>query len=317
MARRLVLSAFQLEPILALRGKRQTASISPDLGLTQVEVELCSQGILFPEGQVLSWEAAEKIMARPSVCFLVEGEDPQPIQAFSEYTNLFYSLMPTQRAPTLNVSGIPMHRIKDTTPDRDTLTKIRSISSIRGPILDTCTGLGYTAIQAAEWAGVVTIELDAAVLDIARLNPWSQSLFSNPHIEQVIGDAYEEVRDFEDGCFRCVIHDPPTLSLAGELYSGEFCAQLFRVLRTGGRLFHYIGDLTSVLGANTTRGVIRRLTEVGFTRSSATPASFRIGGAQGADCSRAVLHEGGACWRSPIDQALRPFSTGRNWCHTV
>jgi len=280
MARRLVLSAFQLEPIPALRGKRRTASISPDLGLTQVEVELCSQGILFPEGQVLSWEAAEKIMARPSVCFLVEGEDPQPIQAFSEHTDLFYSLMPTQRAPTLNVSGIPTHRIKDTTPDRDKLTKIRSISCIRGPILDTCTGLGYTAIQAAEWAGVVTIELDVAVLDIARLNPWSQSPFSSPHIEQVIGDAYEQVRDFEDGCFRCVIHDPPTLSLAGELYgelySGEFCAQLFRVLRTGGRLFHYIGDLTSVLGANTTRGVIRRLTEVGFTEVQPRPRGFGL-----------------------------------------
>jgi len=277
MAQGLVLSAVQLEPFLAWRAERRTALISPDLGLTEVQVEIGPHGIVFPSGQVLLWEAAEEIVDRSSVCFLVEGDtEPQPIQAFSEDTNLFYGLMPTQRAPTLNVSGIPMHRIKDTTPDRDTLGKIRLVSPIRGPVLDTCTGLGYTAIEAARQAHVVTIELDPIVLDIACRNPWSRPLFDNPHIEHIIGDAYEKVRDFGDEVFGCIIHDPPTRSLAGELYSSDFYTQLSRVLRVGGRLFHYIGDLASISGANTARGVVRRLREAGFTAVQPSRQAFGL-----------------------------------------
>ncbi|MEA3345067.1 MAG: spermine synthase [Chloroflexota bacterium] len=276
MIDRLVLSAPQLKPILALRSKRQAASISPDLGLSEVEVELRSRGLLFPDGQVLPWEAAEEIVEHPSACFLVEKGKSRPIQDFSEYTNLFYSLMPTEGAPTLNVSGRSMHRIKGITPDQDTLEKIQAVSPIRGPVLDTCTGLGYTAIEAAKRAEVVTIELDPVVLDIARLNPWSQLLFDDPRIEQVIGDVGEEVRNFEDERFGCVIHDPPTLSLAGNLYSGDFYSQLSRVLRAGGRLFHYVGDLASVSVANVAKGVIQRLREAGFTDVRPRPEAFGL-----------------------------------------
>jgi len=274
----LVLSAYQLELLLARRAEEQAASISPDLGLTQVQVEVQQQGILFTSGQLLLWEAVEEIVDRSSVCFLVEEGDPEPwpIQEFSEYTNLFYGLMPTQRAPTLNVSGIPMHRIKDTTPDRDTLEKIRAISPIRGPVLDTCTGLGYTAIEAARRANVVTIELEPVVLDIARLNPWSRLLFDNPQIDQIIGDACDEVEDMPDECFGLIIHDPPAFRLAGELYSSEFYAQLSRVLRAEGRLFHYIGDLTSASGANTARGAAQRLREVGFTAIRSIHPAFGL-----------------------------------------
>jgi predicted methyltransferase len=274
----LILSAHQLEPFLARRAEGQTALISPDLGLTKVRVEIRPQGILFPSGQVVLWEAVEQIVDHSSVCFLAEegDPDPQPIQAFSEYTGLFYGLMPTRRAPTLNVSGIPMHRIKDTTPDRDTLEKIRAIFPIRGPVLDTCTGLGYTAIEAARRAEVVTVELEPIVLDIARLNPWSRLLFDNPQIKQIVGDAYEEVGDLEEEYFGCIVHDPPTLHLAGELYSSDFYAQLSRVLRVGGRLFHYIGDLASVSGANTARGVTQRLREAGFTEVRPIPQAFGL-----------------------------------------
>lgn len=267
MAQRLVISAYQLEPLLAERAEVQAAFVSPDLGLTKVQVEVQPHGIRFPSGQVLLWKTIEEIVDRSSVCFLVEeGEpDPQPIQSYSEYTDLFYGLMPTQQAPTLNVSGIPMHRIKDTTPDRDTLEKIHAVSPIRGPVLDTCTGLGYTAIEASRQAEVVTIELEPIVLEIARLNPWSLSLFDNAQIAQVIADTCEEIETFEDGQFGCIIHDPPTLRLAGDLYSSEFYGQLARVLRVGGRLFHYVGDLTSPSGASAARGATRRLIEVGFT----------------------------------------------------
>jgi predicted methyltransferase len=56
--------------------------------------------------------------------------------------------------------------------------------------------------------------------------------------------------------------------MAGELYSGEFYRQLYRVLRQRGRLYHYIGDLDSKSGRNSAiaKGVMRRLSEAGFSR---------------------------------------------------
>jgi uncharacterized protein len=53
-------------------------------------------------------------------------------------------------------------------------------------------------------------------------------------------------------------------SLAGDLYSGEFYRQLFRVMKHNGRLFHYIGDLDSTSGSRTAKGAARRLEEAGF-----------------------------------------------------
>src|SRR5438128_7660937 len=102
--------------------------------------------------------------------------------------------MPTERAPTMLLSGIPMHRIKGIDPHEDTLRKIRAVAPVSGRVLDTATGLGYTAIEAARTAAeVVTIEIDPTVLEVARRNPLSRSLFSSPRIRQLIGDSVEAV----------------------------------------------------------------------------------------------------------------------------
>jgi predicted methyltransferase len=185
--------------------------------------------------------------------------------------------MPTPAAPTMLVSGIPMHRIKGTDPYHDTLEKIKTVKPVVGPVLDTATGLGYTAIEAAKTANhVVTIELDPAVLGIARLNPWSRALFDNPKITQRFGDSYDVVEEFDEETFTRIIHDPPALSLAGHLYASEFYAELHRVLRRGGRLFHYVGNPESKSGRNITRGVIRRLQEAGFSHIERRPRAFGV-----------------------------------------
>ena len=132
-----------------------------------------------------------------------------------------------------------MHRIKNTDPHQDTLEKIHSIKPLVGRVLDTATGLGYTAIQAARTAEhVTTIELDPTALKVCKLNPWSQELFNNPRIDQLIGDSFDVVAEMDSGSYTRVIHDPPAFSLAGDLYSGEFYTQLHRVMRNHGRLFH-------------------------------------------------------------------------------
>lgn len=274
----IVLSYLQAEKLLQARGRgKASAMVSPDLGLTTFEVEIEPGGARFPENQLITWEDLEKISASERGCFLVEGQTLRKIQVFCETTNRFYSLMPTCGAPTMLISGIPMHRIKGVDPHQDTLRKIKSIAPIRGQVLDTATGLGYTAIEAAKTAQrVVTIELDPAVLEVARLNPWSGALFENPRITQLVGDSFEVIYGFEDEAFARVIHDPPTFSLAGELYSGAFYHQLFRVLGSGGRLFHYIGDLESKSGRTVARGAMRRLQEAGFSRVFRRPGAFGL-----------------------------------------
>ena len=278
MTQPIVLSYIQAEPLLKAKQQEITCvEISPDLGLTKITVSLTPEGIAFPNGEHLDWRSIEKISKSEVNCFILEDNAIRPIQVFSEYTNRVCSLMPTKGAPSMLIAGFVMHRIKDIDPMQDTLRKIAAISPIVGRVLDTATGLGYTAIEAAKTADeVVTIELDPGAQEIARLNPWSQALFQSPKIRQIMGDAYEVVQTFEDGSFSRIIHDPPTFSLAGELYSGAFYQQLFRVLKRGGRLFHYIGDPNSKSSGGVTKGALKRLKEAGFARVVRKPEAYGV-----------------------------------------
>ncbi len=278
MTQPVVLSYIQVEPLLKARQQGQTSvEVSPDLGITTVTVMLTPEGVAFPGRERLDWQSIEKISKSQVNCFIVEGNTIRPIQVFSEYTNRVCSLMPTGGAPSMLIAGFVMHRIKDIDPMQDTLKKIAAISPIVGRVLDTATGLGYTAIEASKTADeVVTIELDPGVQEIARLNPWSQALFHNPKIRQLMGDAFEVVQTFEDESFSRIIHDPPTFSLAGELYSGAFHRQLFRVLKRGGRLYHYVGNPNSKASGGVTKGALRRLQEAGFARVVRKPEAYGV-----------------------------------------
>jgi predicted methyltransferase len=274
----ILISHVQTEQLLKGReAGKQRVEISPDLSMTTVAVAIEAGGVSFPSGEMLRWGAILEINASQSNCFLIEDGKLHKILAFSELTNRVYSLMPTRHAPTMLISGIPMHRIKGTDPYRDTLQKIKTIKPAIGQVLDTATGLGYTAIEAAKTADhVVTIELDPVVLEIARFNPWSRALFDNPRISQRIGDSYDVVKEFDDQTFTRIVHDPPALALAGDLYARDFYGELYRVMRGGGKLFHYVGDPASKSGRNTTRGVIRRLQESGFSRVVRHPRAFGV-----------------------------------------
>ena len=264
-----------MQPLVTARREgRRSAVVSLDLGLTTDEVTLTHEGVVLPNGRSLAWEHIDEVTADAAACFVVQDDGVRKIQVFSAFLNRSYSLMPTDGAPTLINAGFTMHRIVGIDPYQDTLRKIRAIAPLRGRVLDTATGLGYTAIEAAKTADhVLTIELDPAILEIARLNPWSHGLFHNPKITQMIGDTSEEIRTLEDENYTRIIHDPPSFSLAGDLYAGEYYRQLFRVLRRGGRLFHYIGKLESKHGHRVAAGVVRRLREAGFARVARCPTA--------------------------------------------
>jgi predicted methyltransferase len=278
MSSRIILSHYQAVPLLrAWKAGETQVRTSVDLNLTMTLGELTGDGLALPDGRVVPWAAIEEAASNETGCFLVEGDAFEKIQTFSEDTGRAITLYPTPGAPTILISGTPMHRIKGSNPYQDTLTKIRAITPLSGRVLDTATGLGYTACQASRLARrVITIELDPAVVEIARLNPWSKELFESPKIERLIGDAYDVVNGFRNECFDAIIHDPPMFSLAGDLYSGEFYARLHRVLSRGGKLFHYVGDPASKSSGSVTRSVVKRLKEAGFRNVTPRPEAFGV-----------------------------------------
>lgn len=279
-----VLSHYQAKELLAARAAgKSSCEVSADLGLTRQVVSLGPEGVGFSGGEggqeqcCLDWEAVAAVAEDENGCYVIWAGEASKIYFFSEVTGRSLSLYPTTGAPTMLVSGIPMHRIKDTDPHKDTLEKIRAVKPVVGRVLDTTTGLGYTAIEAAKTASqVITVELDPVALEVARNNPWSQALFANPKIIQKIGDSFDVIQEFETGAFTRILHDPPVFSLAGDLYSGEFYKELHRVLRSGGRLFHYVGDPESKSGRSVTAGVMRRLQQAGFREIRKSPRAFGV-----------------------------------------
>lgn len=274
----IILAHYQATPLLAARRSGQIAAVtSPDLGRTTASVTLTDAGAVFPDGVAVAWADLDRIAATPNQCFVVEDAGIRSAQVFSTTTHWARSLMATPGAPTTLVAGFPMHRIQGIDPWTDTRRKLAAIAPIAGRVLDTATGLGYTAIQAAATAtSVLTVERDPAALDIARLNPWSADLFANPRITSVIGDVAEVIQTLPDRHFARIIHDPPSFSLAGELYSGAFYAQLRRVVAPRGQVVHYIGDLESAAGRRIVGGVIRRLGTAGFRRVIRHPEAFGV-----------------------------------------
>jgi uncharacterized protein len=261
----MIFSHYQIRP-LTDKNAPPTMPLSTDLGLTTVQVEQTPEGWRLPEGSVLTNTQIKTIHEDKNSCYRLIDNELMKVEAYSEYTNRYYSLYPTSKAPSMLISGIPMHRVKETTPVEDTTRKIQAVGRPYGLILDTATGLGYTALRAAKTAKhVITIEFDPLVLSICRINPWSQGLFSNPKIDIIIGNTADLVKCFQDSTFSAIIHDPPTFNMAGYLYSGEIYQSFFRILKSSGRMYHYIGDPKSRSGASIGRGVVDRLRQAGFT----------------------------------------------------
>ena len=261
----MILSHFQTRQLTKQSNPSQI-SFSTDLGLSTTDIERIDHGWLLPQGQIITDQQVDQITQDENSCYQLSDGEIFKIEQFSELTQRYYSLMPTKQAPTMLISGIPMHRIKDTTPMDDTREKIKALRKPYGLILDTTTGLGYTAIQASQTAqNVITIEFDPAVLQICRLNPWSQALYDNKIIHQIIGDSFDVAKIFNDSSFDAIIHDPPMFNLAGHLYSQDIYYAFYRILKPNGHIFHYIGNPDSRTGAIVGRGVVERLKQAGFS----------------------------------------------------
>ncbi len=273
-----VLSHYQANTLRSARERGATAvQCSLDLGRTEVTFQLDSWGVRAGEALGLEWSVVERIAESDSVCFVVDNGEASPIRTFSEESGYTLQLWPTEGPPALLISGFVMHRVRDVGPFQGAERMVRALGTVRGRLLDTTTGLGYAAIVAARTAQeVVTIEVEPAVREIARMNPWSRELFERPNLKLEVGNSAEVVKTLDPASFSAVFHDPPAINLAGELYSAEFYADVKRVLTRSGKFFHYIGDPESASGGRTTRGVVKRLREVGFSRVTVREEAFGV-----------------------------------------
>ena len=250
----------------AKKSGMKSAEISLDMNITKAKVCIGEDFFIFPQNEKIPESLLKKAIKDDKSCFLIKGNTLLKMQLFSDKTNNFYKIVPTKDAPTIEISGIRMHVTKEITPMQDTKKKIESISPIKGIVLDTCMGLGYTAIFASKPADFVfTCEKDENVLEIAGLNPWSKELFNNKKISIIRTSVFDEIKIFKGGMFDAIIHDPPRFSLAPELYSQEFYVQAFRVLKKGGRIYHYTGSPGKRFRKiNLQRNVAKKLRAAGF-----------------------------------------------------
>jgi len=238
--------------------------VSLDLGLSETEVMHTDAGISLGTGEAIEYDILGKIADKDdSAYFLRDGSAFQVALAGRH----FYKLLPTEGAPTLEIDGVRMHRTSGTTPERDAEAKLASLGLEGGRVLDTCTGLGYTAVEAAKRGAeaVVTVELEPAVLRVAIMNPWSTPLFNDARIHKIVGDSYALADALPPSFFDFVVHDPPRHRRAGHLYGLDFHRKIHRLLRPGGSLFHYTGEPRSKYrGVNLHGGVAARLAKAGF-----------------------------------------------------
>ena len=252
----------------AAAAGKATVGASLDLGRTETELDIAEGVVRFPDGQRLPLDDLAEVEDNPESVYAVLDGELEKVTWFSAETGKVYTLRATRGWPALEISGILMQRIKDVDPREDAASKAAAVAPVRGRVLETCFGLGYSAIHTARDAdSVLVFEIDPNVVEMAHLNPYSAPVFEpGSKIEVREGDVAEEIRGLRDASFDVIIHDPPTLAIAGDLYATSFYRELFRVLRPGGKLFHYTGDPGSRNRRQDLPGrVAQRLREVGFS----------------------------------------------------
>ena len=238
-------------------GSLDLARSSQTAQLTETHWEWC--------GQRYPWPATLK----DRTLYWWDGED---FAAISRYAGKLIKLVPTEwDVPTFEIDGIKMLPTSKASPLDDARRKVALVQPAGKAVLDTCGGLGYFAACCldAGAARIQSFEKNEDVLWLRTLNPWSP----DPHatgnegrLQLTHADVSQAIAELPGGSFDALLHDPPRFGIAGELYSQVFYDQLARVLKRGGRLFHYTGapnKLTS--GRDVPREVAKRLEKAGFS----------------------------------------------------
>lgn len=236
---------------------------SLDLGRTQADVALDAE----------AWRWRDAAYPYPDglkdrTLYHWEGDDFAPI---SRYAGSLIKLVPTAwGVPTFEIDGIKMLPTSKESPLDDAQRKVALVEPRGKAVLDTCGGLGYFAAccLAAGAARIHSFEKNEDVLWLRTLNPWSPDPEAPQHggrLQLAHADISQAIAQVADASVDAVLHDPPRFGIAGELYSQAFYDQLARVLRRGGKLFHYTGTPNKLTSGRDVPGeVAKRLEKAGF-----------------------------------------------------
>ncbi len=253
-------SAMRLRTAIAHREPFVDVSLNLNLTLTRVRLPL---GAPFPPTVAAQEALLSAAVASPRTAWLLRRGKPRPLE---RRASRYLKLVPTTEAPTLEIDGIGMHVLDPSGIFHALGLTTRRVVRRGDRVLDTCSGLGYTALWALRLGArsVLSYEIDAAVLRLRSLSPWSAGLRDH-RLTVKNADASKAIRQLPVGSVDVVVHDPPRLSVGGELYSLDFYRALARVLVPGGRLYHYTGQpFQRWRHRDICGGVARRLTEAGF-----------------------------------------------------
>ncbi len=250
--------------------------LSLDLNISSREWEIRNHYLVLDRDRQLPVLDLEPIVSAGNKVFCLGRENSQllPIEVRADG---YYKLVPTDSVPTLEINGIKMHRSKDIDPLEDARLKTSLVVRANDSVLDTCGGLGYSALFAikAGASQVVSTEKSNAVLTIRSQNPWltanahswlTPEALGKIHLEHV--DITRHIKGLADGTFDSVIHDPPRFNSAtGDLYGKAFYAQLFRVMKPVSRLFHYTGSPKRIKEKERfVNNTMKRLEQAGFKK---------------------------------------------------
>lgn len=249
--------------VLSMERGKGTVETSLNLNRSSIHLTIQDNCLILPTGKRIERSALER-MAKTKKIYLYRQGALSPLEIMNDN---YYKLVPTDGAPTLEISGIRMHRTKDCEPFLDARQKVGEVVRRGDVVLDTCGGLGYTAIWCRRLGArrVISVEIDEKVRALRQNNPWSSEMFNDQGIELIDDDIFVYIKLLS--CkFDSILHDPPRFSRAGELYGREFYSQLYRIMKPEGRVFHYTGNPYSKgKKRDFVGGVVRRLQEAGFT----------------------------------------------------
>jgi predicted methyltransferase len=242
----------------AARAGRSSLECSLDLKHSATSVTIAESGFLW-RGE--SYPYPER--CRERTIYHWSGRNFEPV---ARYGSALVKLVPTDWGPpTFEIDGIKMLPTARVSPCSDAERKVRWVQPGGKRILDTCAGLGYFAACCLDGGArqVLSFEKSPDVLWLRSLNPWSPA--SDERLTVRCADVVHEITALASGSIDAILHDPPRFGIAGELYSQAFYDQLARVLRRGGKLYHYTGrpnELTS--GRDVPTEVSRRLQRAAF-----------------------------------------------------
>lgn len=259
----------------ARRAGREIWSGSLDLERSRTRVLLQTDGWHWHGRQ---WPYPDNLRER--TVFHWDGEQWAAIQDFHQ---ALVKLVPSEwGAPTFEIDGIKMLPTARVSPFEDARRKAALVAPNGKIILDTCAGLGYFAAACLDLGAerILSFEKNESVLWLRLHNPWSpdpEAPSNTNRLQLQHGDITTAIATLADASVDAILHDPPRFSIAGELYSLRFYQELARVIRPGGKLFHYTGAPNQLShGRDLPREVATRLTTAGFKAEPILDGVFAV-----------------------------------------